>query len=138
MHDWWAFLVVLLKGFVLFSPSPEVRYRIHENNHVGIRKHKNMLGFKTILIGEWKPISQIAELLIFSRNCPIFDNSFDLESFDAKLRGSIYNRTKLAFNFNLKFRDRGFDDFRFRVGIILMPLISRNSRSIQHMGNPKN
>ena len=37
MHDWWILLLIYSSGSVTWSLLPEVRYRIHQNNAVGIK-----------------------------------------------------------------------------------------------------
>lgn len=41
MHDWWCYLVMACFGEIIFSACPDIRYRQHGNNTVGIAS--NML-----------------------------------------------------------------------------------------------
>jgi glycosyltransferase involved in cell wall biosynthesis len=131
MHDWWIFLVLLLQGEVLYCPSPEVRYRIHENNFVGVKYRREWLGLKSLLRGTWMPLSQISELVSYSMIYPEHKNLFELKEFETKLRGKFIDRLKLSLNMKNTFRNSRLDNFRFRLGIILMPLLSRNQPKIK-------
>ena len=36
MHDWWCLLVVTAFGEIIYDPKPGVKYRLHNNNVVGV------------------------------------------------------------------------------------------------------
>lgn len=66
MHDWWILLLIASTGNVTWSHSPEIRYRIHENNLIGRTpriKERIFRFFKTYIDGRWMVIDQISELL---------------------------------------------------------------------------
>jgi glycosyltransferase involved in cell wall biosynthesis len=67
MHDWWIALLAKGKDCLIFSPIPEVNYRIHEGNAVG--KSPSFLTkfrrFLTILTNGYLPtLSQLREFLL--------------------------------------------------------------------------
>lgn len=65
MHDWWIFLVAKTCGAAIFSPHPEVRYRIHEKNAIGHgpKFHKRALSLAlNISRRKWAPWEQLEQL----------------------------------------------------------------------------
>jgi glycosyltransferase involved in cell wall biosynthesis len=67
MHDWYILLVVFMCGQVHCNVEPDVKYRIHEGNFVGVpslfssKKLKNFL--RVMFRAEWQPIDQVREIM---------------------------------------------------------------------------
>ena len=65
MHDWWILLLIYSSGCVTWSKLPEVRYRIHDNNFVGITPSLRLQltrFIRNLKNRDWTIVSQIDEL----------------------------------------------------------------------------
>jgi glycosyltransferase involved in cell wall biosynthesis len=62
MHDWWLILIAFLCGNVVYIESCHTRYRLHENNFVGLGRTqfgKILNAFRIFRLGVWNPLLQI-------------------------------------------------------------------------------
>ena len=121
MHDWWIFLLMFSSGSVTWSTSPEVRYRIHQNNAVGgtpSLKLRLFRFFKNISQDDWMVINQADELLE--------NYSWSMDGQSRHQLGSFLRDVKsplLSGRFNLvlsrhRFRTDYLDEFAVRLAFI--------------------
>ena len=48
MHDWWIYLVVTAFGEVIFDNCPNIKYRLHSDNTVGLQKNNLIKNLRKI------------------------------------------------------------------------------------------
>ena len=63
MHDWWMFLLGHFCGHSVFRETPKVRYRIHNDNQIGVRGLSLCGKIKTLTSQKWMPLVQFYELI---------------------------------------------------------------------------
>ena len=106
MHDWWILLQIYLKGKVLYSNVPEVNYRLHGLNAVGMPKKRGFKAFKSARDGTWAPMLQIKELFdlnqglipeIYLKTLSDFNNIPTL-SFVKKFKKTLFRTNRLRTN----------------------------------------
>lgn len=123
MHDWWLALLAHSCGTIIFSPTVEVRYRLHENNAVGVNK----LGLRQRVLrvkkeSKWAPGVQANELLYLFGNQMHPNAKKEIERFTNSLRGDWKDRLiKLTFS-KKRFRASILDEFIIRAGFLLFPV----------------
>ncbi len=131
MHDWWILLRVLLHGKVIFSPTPEIFYRIHDTNFIGLGNRGVKSVLKTLGSGKIQTLQQVRELSRASTGEIKSKEQFDLSGFLSRLDCGLFQRIRLAGSINLKFREKAFDDFRFRIIIIFLPILNRRAKLLK-------
>lgn len=129
MHDWWILLVIATHGKVEFGQRPEITYRLHETNHVGIpRRSKALFTFaktlKHIKTGKWEPFGQILELSRLYGPSMQQNSLEDLNLFLNIQRPKFKN---LKFIFSKKFfRIEIREEIGMRIIFLLAPFMTRN------------
>jgi glycosyltransferase involved in cell wall biosynthesis len=129
MHDWWILLVIATHGAIQFGPEPEITYRLHENNHIGIPKKSGRLKsyaktLKHVKTGRWAPYGQALELSRLYGTSMQKKDQAELTQFLDLLKPTLKN-TKFIFS-KKTFRNTIRDELSLRVIFILAPLMTRN------------
>ena len=127
MHDWWALQVVFVHGEVIFAENPEVFYRIHDSNVIGVphrwKSYRNFL--KQLMLGKWGPMGQAMELN------DLFGNSMDLElrlTLDEFLRLQRFSLRQIFKRISHKFfaKEEFVNEISLRFIVFLIPIAARN------------
>ena len=129
MHDWWILLLIKLYGTVIYEPTPEIAYRLHQNNYVGIPKRRGVNFLKTLKSGVWPPLLQLDELV----NLQIADSSlemtYDLNKFLNYLRGGFMIRLQhIVFNRGVSYRIKVKDETKLLIGFLFINAIARHRK----------
>ena len=127
MHDWWVLQVVFAHGQVIFSENPELLYRIHNSNNIGIpsrwKAYKDFL--KQLIRGKWGPMGQARDLKnlfgdsMSSESRLILDEFIKLQNFSLKwvlkkVGPKFFAEEKIA------------NEISARVVVLLIPIVARN------------
>ena len=123
MHDWWIHLVARFMGEIFFDPNPQLRYRIHDNNTIGLISFKEKVRrYVSSLVASGKDhgvYHQSLEMEFFLRTfLDNEDNSNFL--FLQKLNLAIGYRFAGRLNFILKSVLRGIDFREFPIYLKLL------------------
>ena len=118
MHDWWALLLIALTGKISFGLEPEVIYRIHQNNVVGIPKRHHLHSLKSMWEGSWRPYLQLSEIRNSLSNEDVNENYQTLSKFLNSLQGSWFKRFRSITLSKTRFRTKLTDELSFRLGVI--------------------
>jgi hypothetical protein len=127
MHDWWILLLVQLYGRVRFESRPEIQYRLHDKNFVGVPASKMFNFFKTLREGRWLPLAQLKELLDYPDSLYKKTETFDLEQFAKNLESNLFliiNR--VVFSRGARYRHSLADEIKLRFGLIFLKILDRN------------
>ena len=126
MHDWWILLLIQLYGKVFFEPKPEIQYRMHNNNFVGVPNRKMFAFIKTLRRGKWLPLVQLQELLDFSDTKFKQIETFDLELFSKNLQGNFLLRlSRIICARSFRYRQSLPDEIKLRIGLIFLKTLHR-------------
>jgi glycosyltransferase involved in cell wall biosynthesis len=121
MHDWWILLIAYSIGEVTYSDTPEVLYRVHENNFT---KKVNQNRFFHILSNskkKWEPHLQLRELAL-NYGYKMNNDSYTLISnFVNGCSGSFSRRFRYVLNVDNQFREKRVDDLLVRARILFQP-----------------
>ena len=115
-YDSWIYLLISGFGLCEYISKPLVRYRLHENNQVGIRKF-NVNRFESSAL---RFIHQASYLSKVSKHDLSEDNKLVLAKFTAVLQanGKIHKAKAI---FSAKFyRQRFIDQIGFKVAFLLL------------------
>ena len=127
MHDWWILLLIQLYGEVYFEPEPEIHYRLHGNNFVGVSPRRNFMFQKTLRQGKWLPLDQLLELTFHPNSNFERKKDFDIELFTESVSGKLICRVKIAFHLGgTRYRQNLLDEIRLRIGFIFLGTLNRN------------
>lgn len=121
MHDWWALLVAISIGQVIYEPSPELRYRVHDTNFT--RKKRQFLAKIPDLQKkqEWAPLKQVHELNKLYRNHFHDEICLEVDRFLKGFTGKFTTRVKYSLRPSLSLRMKFRDSIRIRLGILFFP-----------------
>ena len=134
MHDWWILLLLQLYGKVRFEPVPELEYRLHENNYVGVSHLKALRFIRTIQKGSWLPVDQVREILDYPETKFQKIDTFDIEQFVGHLESNLFIRfTRISCMKGARFRQTFPDEIKIRLGIILFRALDRNRSTDQQI-----
>jgi len=126
MHDWWILLLIQLYGKVVFEPKPEIQYRLHSKNFVGVSNRKMLAFIKTVRRGKWLPLVQLQELLDFSDTKFQKIETFDLELFTKNLQGNFFLRlSRIICAGSFRYRQSRADEIKLRIGLIFLKTLNR-------------
>ena len=126
MHDWWILLLIQLYGEVYFEPEPEIHYRLHSNNFVGVPSQRLFAYFKTLRRGRWLPLEQLREILDYPKSKFKMIEIFDPELFIKNLEGNLFLRLhKIVFARGTRYRQSVPSEFKFRFGLVFLKVINR-------------
>ena len=123
MHDWWFVLVAYSCGKVHYSPRPQIQYRVHENNFVGVTRPNLYRRFALLRNQPWKPMQQITAI---RENFGDFIHSECLNVMDMVIlgiQGNFANRLRFISKFRMRLRDNIFDEIKLRLFILVYPYV---------------
>ena len=122
MHDWWLAQVAASCGTILFEPSVEVFYRIHNANSIGIPKPNFFPKAIQSKQRVWEPAEQLNSLFEnFAQNMHR-KTEIEISKFLQNLTGGLVRRVCfLTFSPN-RFRLRFIDEIKIRLGFAFYPL----------------
>jgi glycosyltransferase involved in cell wall biosynthesis len=120
-HDTWAFLVLRTCGVVLYERSPEIRYRIHANNTIGLGNRSFFRTARTIQNRTWGPYLQLDEVLHAYGDRMEDIQRGDVASLLNDLRGNFFHRLRRLVLTRARFRETWYNEFRSRVAFFLLP-----------------
>lgn len=125
MHDWWALLYCTIAGDVFYSASPEISYRLHENNAIGRTPILTRIARKKLFRKkkESQPVfRQLQSILLqlneLSNNDSGSSNKSELQTLSDQLSKGLTGRICLIFS-PKRFRLTLMEDVWFRVFLIL-------------------
>lgn len=131
MHDWWIALIAYSCGQVFFSRDPHIMYRLHANNTIGNKRQKRSITIKRILMGEWKPHSQLSYLseLFSSASNPMANSAVleVLQLFDLPFR----RRVHFIVNKKIRFRHNYFDECKLRMLMLIYPIFLKKNQNVK-------
>jgi glycosyltransferase involved in cell wall biosynthesis len=119
MHDWWILLILTLNGKVVYEPKPEVRYRIHETNAIGLPKKRGMRSLKSARSGTWGPMLQACELFELNKYNTYTDPILKLKSFVDLPSLSFRKKIRLTLLRKNRLRTGLLDELAVRVVLLL-------------------
>jgi glycosyltransferase involved in cell wall biosynthesis len=123
MHDWWALLIALSCGKVIFSERFEVNYRIHQENFTIRRKTSTILFQFPKRRDKWEPIEQLECFREIYGS--MFAKGFQVEcdSFIAGARGHFLVRLRYFLCNRNMLRLDPLQNFLLKIGLLFFPLL---------------
>lgn len=121
MHDWWLALIAITSGILVYEPSPEITYRLHESNLIGNGPNLTQR-FCKILASfrhrEWAPLNQLISLKsIFGPGMDMVDSTY-LQKFElAQMPNGFKFRRTLAFSKG-RYRTKIIDEIIVRMALL--------------------
>ena len=122
MHDWWIYIMIYIFGEVRFGLEPEVRYRIHDNNTVGLGKVDPFRALRVIRNRTWQPYSQLMEFESIVKSNSNNERARLISTITDAIHGSIKNRIRLILG-KQRFRDTIFGEIKIRFIFLFFPLL---------------
>jgi len=119
MHDWWILLTLSLNGAVLYQPTPEVHYRIHDTNAVGLPRKRGMRALKSARSGTWAPMLQARELFELNKHNTSTDPILKLKSFIDLPSLGFTKKIRLTLLRKKRLRKNLLDELAVRVVLLL-------------------
>ncbi len=119
MHDWWILLILSLNGQIVYQAKPEVHYRIHDTNAVGLPKKRGMRALKSARSGTWGPMLQARELFELNKYNTCTEPILKLKSFVDLPRLNFTKKIRLTLLRNKRLRTSLLDEFAVRVVLLL-------------------
>lgn len=119
MHDWWILLLISLRGRVIYCAEPEVNYRIHDTNAIGLPKKRGLRAIRSAMTGSWPPMLQALELFELNKNYISKDTFLKLENFTNIPNVNFLEKAKSTIFFTKRFRSNFFDELAVRVTLFL-------------------
>jgi hypothetical protein len=108
-------------GHVVYEESPEVNYRIHERNAVGIPRAKLRKAITTLVKDRsysWKPLEQLKELNKVFENHPENSNVLEIRNwYQLVTSRSLTDRIKLSLS-HKRLRSNVIDDLALRLFLL--------------------
>jgi hypothetical protein len=122
MHDWWLALIAITSGILIYEPSPEITYRLHENNLIGNGPKLSQRIWK-ILVSfchrEWAPLNQLIYLkLIFNPGMRMDESAYLQKLEFAQMPKGFKSRLTLAFNRG-RYRTKIIDEIIVRMALLV-------------------
>lgn len=122
-HDTWAFLVLRTCGVVLYERSPEVRYRIHPHNTIGLGSRSFFRTARTIKNRSWGPYLQLEEIIgVYGSRMDDHQRN-DAVGLLNDLRGNVIHRIRRLVLTRARFRETWYNELRTRVAFLILPLL---------------
>ena len=126
MHDWWILLLLKLYGSVKYESRPEIRYRLHAKNFIGVPNRRMLAFVKTLRSGRWLPLAQLQDLLDYPNTKFEKVETFDLELFINNLRGGLIPRLRsVILSQSFRFRRSLQDEIKLRFGLVFLRILDR-------------
>jgi glycosyltransferase involved in cell wall biosynthesis len=123
MHDWWCYLVLTCFGEVIFSASPDIKYRQHRSNTIGIASNtfyrlgrKLRRFFRGAEGRQWISEQAISLLNTFGNSIPSSRRPV-LDKF-VGAKSSLRCRLQLALSRDI-WRKNWYDDLALRILILI-------------------
>jgi glycosyltransferase involved in cell wall biosynthesis len=121
MHDWWILLLIHSLGCVVYEESPEVNYRVHDNNAVGIPEVKRRRAAVAIIKNRsysWEPLEQLEELIGVLKNHPENPKMREIRDwYTLATSPSLIDRVKLSFS-RKRWRSNFLDDVALKLFLL--------------------
>lgn len=126
MHDWWILLLLQVYGEILFEPKPEIQYRLHSKNFVGVPTRKIFRFIETLKKGSWPPLFQLRELLDYPDSKFQKIEAFDLDLFAKNLQGTFFLRfRRIVCARGIRYRRSLADEVKIRIGLTFLKALNR-------------
>jgi glycosyltransferase involved in cell wall biosynthesis len=119
MHDWWILLLLSLNGAVVYQAKPEVQYRIHDTNAVGLSRKRRIRALKSVRSGTWGPMLQARELFELNKYNACTDSILKLKSFIDLPGLKFTKKIRLTLLRSKRLRTNLLDEFQVRVALLL-------------------
>ena len=123
MHDWWAYLVLKTCGLAIYSNVPEVRYRIHDTNFIGLERKHAFKRLKMVWGKNWEPVLQLKSLLDLYGTYMKIENYNELAAIDNILSRKFFKRLIAIGLFPHRLRRNIGDECKIRIAMIIIPVI---------------
>ena len=123
MHDWWCLLIMKTCGIVIYESTPEINYRIHSANTIGLGNRSVLNTLRNIQQGKWQPYMQLVEFYQSFGQHMRADSRTDIKRFIDALEGSLSERVVGLVISRTRFRESLYNEMRTRVAFLLFPLI---------------
>lgn len=123
MHDWWCLLVMQTCGIVIYEPKPEINYRIHGANTIGLGNRSFINTLRTIRHRRWRPYVQIVELYQSYEGIMKPTSREEVKKFIDALEGSLLRRAGTLVSSRSRFRESAYNEFRTRMAFLFFPWI---------------
>ena len=129
MHDWWILLLLQHYGKVHFEPQPEIQYRLHAQNFIGVPNRRMLAFVQTLRRGSWLPLAQLRELLDFPESKFKKTEAFDIALFLEHLESNLLIRLRRVICIRgTRYRQSLVDEIKLRFGLIFLNTLDRNGR----------
>lgn len=131
MHDWWIFLTIFCVGEITWGNAPEIRYRLHDSNTVGVpSSQRERLGRwrKSFTSGSWQIYDQACEVLYCYGQYMNDEKRIELQTW-CNQAGSRNLRDKFALaSYSGRYRTRILDEIAVRVTLLTLTLRKMRKR----------
>jgi glycosyltransferase involved in cell wall biosynthesis len=129
MHDWWALLVIYTHGIVKFGSEPELAYRLHDSNQIGIPSpFRSRFNFLIQLSkGNWAPFGQALDLKEHFVRTMQPQDLINLEKLLALKKFSLNSHLKFALSAS-RYKSASVDNLGLKSLTFLIPIATRNWR----------
>jgi glycosyltransferase involved in cell wall biosynthesis len=129
MHDWWVFLIGATCGQAIFEPNPEVIYRLHGRNFIGVNRKSSVFKLLTHQRSTkvWKPLAQVVELKSLHEENFSPVATLEVNEFIQGFTGNFRERLRYATKVSTKLRLGFLDQIKIRIGIIVFPFFFKES-----------
>ena len=129
MHDWWALLIIYTHGIVKFGFEPELAYRLHDSNQIGIPSpFRSRLNFLIQLSkGNWAPFGQALDLKEHFGRTMQPQDLLNLDKLLALKKFSLNSHLKFALSAS-RYKSASVDNLGLKSGTFLIPIATRNWR----------
>jgi glycosyltransferase involved in cell wall biosynthesis len=127
MHDWWVFQVIFTHGQLFFGRTPEIIYRIHSSNNIGIptrwKSYRNFM--RQLVTGKWGPFGQAQDLMNFYGETMNIASNKILKNFLASQLFSMRQVISLIAQ-RIYYKEGIVEEVSFRFALVLVPIATRN------------
>ena len=127
MHDWWILLLLQLYGVVRYEPQPEIQYRLHAQNFIGVPNRRMLAFIQTLRRGRWLPLAQLQDLVTYPHEKFKKVETFEVELFARNLQGGLIHRLKtVILSRSFRYRRSLQDEIKLRFGLVFLGILNRN------------
>ena len=129
MHDWWALLIIFTHGTVKFGSPPELTYRLHDTNQIGISsRFRSRLNFLIQLLkGKWAPFGQALDLKEHFGETMKAQDLVNLDKLLALKKLNLNSYLNFALS-KSRFKSTSVDNLGLKYVSFLIPIATRNWR----------
>jgi hypothetical protein len=126
MHDWWILLLLQLYGSVKYESRPEIRYRLHAQNFIGVPNRRMLAFVKTLKNGRWLPLAQLQDLLDYPNTKFKKVDTFYIELFAKNLQAGLIPRLRtVILSQSFRYRRSLQDEIKVRFGLVFLRILNR-------------